>query len=83
MEKLVGEAGLRPETAAGVVTTMRFPDEATALRGLIASGVVERAIRNSSEKAVRDSIAEAIRPSRRSDGSYAFDNEWRFLVSRA
>ena len=28
------------ERVTGVVTTMRFPDEATALRGLIASGVV-------------------------------------------
>jgi hypothetical protein len=62
---------------------MRFPNEATALRGLLASGVVERAIRNSGEAAVRSGIALAIRPARQADGSYAFNNEWRFLVSRA
>ena len=30
---------------------MKFADEATALRGLLASGVAERAIRNSGEAA--------------------------------
>jgi SAM-dependent methyltransferase len=83
LEKLAGDAGLEPAASAGVVTTMRFPDEATALRGLLASGVVERAIRNSGEPAVRNGIAEAIRPARRADGSYAFENEWRFLVAHA
>lgn len=83
LEELVTKAGLKPEGITNVVTTMRFPDEPSALLGLIAAGVVERAIRHSGELAVRLSIAEAIRPFRRSDGSYAFDNEWRFLVSRA
>ena len=82
LEALAGKAGLKPEGVTSVATTMAFPDEATALRGLIAAGVVERAIRNSSEAAVRKGIAEAIRPSRKGDGSYAFKNEWRFLVSR-
>lgn len=83
LERLAGEAGLKPCVSAGITTTMRFPDDATALRGLIASGVVERAIRNSGEAAVRNGIAEAIRPARHADGSYAFDNEWRFLVAQA
>jgi SAM-dependent methyltransferase len=83
LETLVGKAGLKPEGASSVVTTMSFPDEATALRGLIAAGVAERAIRNSSEAAVRAAVAEAIKPRRQADGSYAFDNEWVFLVSRA
>jgi len=82
LEALVGKAGLKPEKNASVVTTMRFPDEATAVRGLMASGVVERAIRNSGEAAVRRGVAEVIQPRRGADGSYAFANEWRFLVSR-
>ena len=61
---------------------MHFPNESTALRGLLASGAVERAIRTSGEDMVRGGIADAIRPCRQSDGSYAFANEWRFLVSR-
>ena len=74
---------MKPERIDTVTTVMRFPDEETALRGLIAAGVVERAIRHSGEDAVRTGIAAAIRPFRRDDGSYAFSNEWRFLVARA
>jgi hypothetical protein len=62
---------------------MRFPDEATAVRGLLASGVAERAMRNSGEDATRKSISEAIRPTRQDDGSYAFRNEFCFLVTSA
>lgn len=83
LEKLAGDAGLKPEAVTSVVTTMGFVDEETALRGLIAAGVVERAIRHSGQAAVRDGIAAAIRPARRTDGSYAFENEWRFLIARA
>lgn len=83
LEKLVTEAGLKPAGITTVSTVMRFADEPTALLGLIAAGVAERAIRHSGEVAVRLSVAEAIRPLKAADGSYAFSNEWRFLVSRA
>ena len=81
LEALVSKAGLRPEASSMIVTTMPFPDEATAVRGLLASGVAERAIRNSGEAAVRQGLTAAIHPFRQSDGSYKFRNEWRFLVS--
>jgi SAM-dependent methyltransferase len=45
LEALVSKAGLGPEAASMVMTVMSFPDEATAVRGLLASGVAERAIR--------------------------------------
>jgi SAM-dependent methyltransferase len=83
LEALAGKAGLKPEGATTISTTMPFPDEATAIRGLLASGPSERAIRHSGEDACRKGIAEAIRASRKADGSYAFTNEWRFLLSRA
>jgi SAM-dependent methyltransferase len=83
LETLVGKAGLKPEAATDVVTTMTFKDQATALRGLLASGVVERAIRTSGEPAVQAAVMDVIAPARRDDGSYAFSNEWRFLVARA
>ena len=83
LETLVGKAGLRPEDITITTTTMSFPDEDTTIRGLLASGVAERAMRNSGEAAVRDGIRGAIHPFRKSDGSHSFTNEWRFLVSRA
>jgi SAM-dependent methyltransferase len=82
LEALVEKAGLKPEAVRTVTTTMHFPNETTALRGLLASGAVERAIRTSGEDMVRGGIADAIRPCRQTDGSYAFANEWRFLLSR-
>jgi SAM-dependent methyltransferase len=82
LEALVSKAGLRSEAASTVATTMSFSDNETAVRGLLASGVAERAIRNSGEPAVRQGLTAAIAPFRKGDGSYAFRNEWRFLVSR-
>jgi hypothetical protein len=31
---------------------------------------------------VREAVLESIAPYRRDDGSYAFDNVWRFAVGR-
>jgi hypothetical protein len=61
---------------------MSFPDETTALRGLLAPGVAERAIRNSGEAPTRQGDGKAIKPFRKTDGSYVSRNEWRFLVSQ-
>jgi hypothetical protein len=78
LEALVTKAGLRPAGMTSVMTLMRFPDEARTARGLLASGVAERAVRNSVSKGVK----EAIRAARKDDGSYVFSNAFRFLVSR-
>ena len=82
LEALVGKAGLKPEGVTTLKTTMPFPDRAIAIRALVSAGVAERAIRHSGEDAVRAAIDEAISNKRKPDGSYAFTNEWRFLVSR-
>jgi SAM-dependent methyltransferase len=83
LEELVGKAGLKPEGAHTVTTTMNFSDEQTMVRGLIASGVAERALRHSGEAAVAQGVMQSSAPFRQPDGSYRFNNEWRFLVSRA
>jgi histone H3/H4 len=61
---------------------MRFPDQASAARGLLASGVAERAVRNSGEEAVSKGVKEAIQAARKEDASYVFSNAFCFLVSR-
>lgn len=83
LEELVGKAGLKPDGAHTVTTTMSFRDEQMMVRGLIASGVAERALRHSGEAAVAQGVMQAAAPFRQPDGSYVFNNEWRFLVSRA
>jgi hypothetical protein len=61
---------------------MRFSDEATALRGLMAAGPATRAIHHSGEDAVRRGLTEAIALYRQSDGSYLMRNEFRYLLAR-
>ena len=81
-EALAEQAGLRPEHGGSAPVEMRFPDEATALRKLLAAGPGIRSIRHSGEDAVRKGVAEAIAPYRRSDGSYLMRNEFRYLLAR-
>jgi hypothetical protein len=59
-----------------------YPDEATALRGLLSAGPCVKAMAHSGEDAVRDAVLDSIAPYRREDGSYAFDNVWRFAIAR-
>ena len=82
LEALATKAGLSPQAVTTVSTTMSLPDADTAVKGLLASGVAERAIRTSGEAAVRASVTDAIQAARKSDGSYAFSNEWLFLLCR-
>ena len=83
LEALAEAAGLQPKRAASIAVALTFPDDETALRGLLAAGPAIRAIKHSGEAAVRTAVAEAIRGNRKPDGSYHFVNEFRFLVSRA
>jgi ubiquinone/menaquinone biosynthesis C-methylase UbiE len=57
-------------------------DDATALRGLNASGVAARAMENASEHAVSQAHAQAIAPFRQPDGSYRIAATFRCLLAR-
>ena len=83
LESFVAEAGLKPEHASTVDIVMRYPDEETALRGVLSSGAAAHFIRHAGEPVVRQTVAHASRKSRKSDGSYVFTNEFRVLVARA
>jgi hypothetical protein len=60
-----------------------FPDEETAIRGLLSSGQAVRAINASGESAVSAAAREAIAPYRASDGSYTLRNKFRYLLASA
>ena len=76
LEELARAAGLDPAQAAEVDVPYEVPDEATLERALLvdAGGRV-------GEAAVRRVIAEAAGPFRRPDGSYRFENRFRYLVA--
>jgi SAM-dependent methyltransferase len=81
LEALAERAGLNPARSEGVTVVFRFADDETAVRGLIAAGPAIRALRNAGEEATRSAIAEAIKPHREADGSYALTNEFRFVAA--
>jgi SAM-dependent methyltransferase len=81
LEALAEQAGLKPARSESVTVVFRFADGETAVRGLIAAGPAIRVLRNAGEEGTRRAIAEAIKPHRKQDGSYALRNEFRFLVA--
>jgi hypothetical protein len=81
LRRLVEEAGFEVTVVADAAAAFVYPDEPTALRGLLSAGPCVKAIAHAGEDAVRDAVLESIAPYRREDGSYAFDNLWPFGVS--
>ena len=82
LRSLVEEAGFEVEIVADAAAAFVYPDEPTALRGLLSAGPCVKAIAHAGEEAVRDATLESIAPYRHEDGSYAFDNVWRFAIAR-
>jgi SAM-dependent methyltransferase len=80
---LVERAGLRPEAVEDVECVWRYPDEATALRGLLSGGPARLAIITAGEEAVRAATAQALAPFRTPDGGYRMRNVFRYLLARA
>jgi SAM-dependent methyltransferase len=82
LRRLVEEAGFEVSVVADAAAAFVYADEPTALRGLLSAGPCVMAIAHAGEDAVRDAVLESIAPCRREDGSYAFDNVWRFAIAR-
>ena len=76
-------AGLEPTEMFDVESPWRYPDLATALRGLKSSGVSVKAIGNSSEEAVDSAHTDALAAFRQSDGSYTIGASFRCLIAHA
>jgi hypothetical protein len=81
LEDLARAAGLEPRRAGEVDTPYEAPDGATLERALLAGAGFSSAVGHSGERAVRRAIAESAAPYRRPDGSYRFENRFRFLVA--
>jgi SAM-dependent methyltransferase len=82
LESLARRAGLEPVSSAEVDTPFHAPDQRTLERALLASGDAVLAIGHSGEDAVRAALVEAAAPFRRPDGSYRFDNRFRYVVAQ-
>jgi SAM-dependent methyltransferase len=83
LRALVEGAGLTVNEEIDVACLWVFPDQETAIRGLLSSGQAVRAINASGELAVSAAALEAIAPYRASDGSYTLRNKFRYLLASA
>lgn len=73
--------GLTPLEVVDVDTPWHYPDLATALRGMMSSGVAVKAAEHSGEGAVVSAMTEFLSPFRMPDGSIGFGARARYLVA--
>jgi SAM-dependent methyltransferase len=83
LRSLAEAAGLVPEDLVDVDSGWRYPDEATALRGLGSSGLATRARALAGPEAVDAANRAALAPFRQADGTFRIGASCRFLVARA
>lgn len=79
---LARQAGLEPADVFDVDCPFNYPDEATALRGLLSPGPAVQAMKQRSEQRVREAVRNAIQPFRQNSGGYLLKNRFRYLIAR-
>lgn len=81
LEALARRAGLTPMGVYDVDCPWVYSDLETALRGLLSSGPVVRAIEISGEKGMREAVTGALEPFRSSSGAYRMENKFRYMMA--
>lgn len=82
LEALAEEAGMAPGIVETVDCPWEYPDEKTALRGLLSSGPAIRAIQHAGEDVVRQVVLSVIAPFRTDSGGYRLKNSFRYLITK-
>ncbi len=83
LEALAHQAGLTPHLIETVECPWEYPDEPTALRGLLSAGPAIRAIQVKGEVVVRDAILNALAPFKTRSGGYHLSNSFRYMIAVA
>ncbi|MFN2123646.1 MAG: methyltransferase domain-containing protein [Candidatus Promineifilaceae bacterium] len=83
LEALATQAGLTPSKVKTVECPWDYPDEKTALRGLMATGPATIAIQNKGEDVVREVFLNALAPFKTGSGRYHLKNNFRYMVATA
>jgi SAM-dependent methyltransferase len=78
---LLASAGLTVSAPRAVACPWYYPDERTAVRGLLSAGPAVRAIGQSGEEAVRAAVLAAIQPYRFGNGSFLLRNTFYYAVA--
>ena len=80
LEDRARRAGLEPREAGEVDVPFEVPDREALERAFLVDAV-GGALERLGEAEVRRRVAEAAAPFRRSDGSYRFENRFRYLIA--
>jgi SAM-dependent methyltransferase len=83
LEALAREAGLEPVCAGEVDVPFEAADDELLLRGLTSAGTAVAALEHVGEDVVRSALLAAAVSFRRPDGSYRFENRFRYVVCAA
>ncbi len=81
LETMLAEAGLNIIHQVDLPSLWDYPDHETALKGLMSSGPVTRAIDNSGIEKVTETISAAIQPFIQPNGHVLYKNKFRIVVS--
>ena len=79
---LVEIAGFETLVVAEVATPIEYPDQETYVRAMGSAGPCVLAARIAGRDKVDEALVTAAEPFRHGDGSYRFDNVFRFAVAR-
>ena len=82
LESLAREAGMVPGIVETVDCPWEYPDEKTALRGLLSSGPAIRAIQHTGENVVRDAVLSVIAPFKTDSGGFRLKNNFRYMIAK-
>ncbi len=83
LEALAQEAGLTPGLVETVACPWDYPDDETALRGLLSTGPAIRAMQVREEDEVRHAILNALAQFKTSSGGYHLSNSYRYMIASA
>ena len=83
LEALATRAGLTPEDAGYIEFVETYPNLETMLRGVMAAPPMVRAARAVGNDAVREALSEALGAVETPTGSYALEEEVRYLIARS
>jgi hypothetical protein len=80
LRALFTEAGLDVVSVDEVECVWSYPDQPTALAGLMCSGPVVGVAEHAGEQAVLDATMQFLKPFRGSDGGYRIANVFRYVI---
>lgn len=75
------QAGLTPSIVKTVACPWNYPDEKTALRGLLSSGPAIRALQENGEDTVRNLILQVLAPFKTHSGGYYLTNNFHYMIA--